>query len=211
MKRKYLQPKDGLAIEQGYIGSIRLTTDDWDLARITAQGRMIASKRRGRKAARDEKQFWLDMKGAIAEVAVTGFLWDAVAAKTYTSDEVLFSDLVAIAPDRKADLRIHGQRYDLKGSSAMIEGLSVRNDEFIAISKAKIGQYEREGYAGVLLAKSWGQVIDIYYLPVAEVKNLELKEPSRKEYSAWYAFTPQVLTDDEAFDVEEEFEAMLDD
>jgi hypothetical protein len=177
-------------LPEGYIGSLPVKTLEWDLARLVTQARMLATQMRGRKVSRDDdKQFWLDMKGAIAEIVFNGFLLDLQKAGNLEG-EFDYAPLVDLKPARRPDLSIKKDQalipFDIKGSSALIEGLSLRDDKLITVSQWQMGSYEKEGYAGIVACKTYGVVMDVCYYRLETVKNWGLRSGKNASTSPYY-------------------------
>lgn len=171
MKRAFLTLNQPLDLStEGYIGSLPITEEDWFLAEHVAHARMSATGRRGRQVPRDPAaQYWLELKGAIAEVTFNGYMFDLLGAGHYSEDELGISPLVHIRNDDRADLVIRDAQFDIKGSSALVPGRSVRNDRYVTISQSKVRGYTTKGYAGLVLGKSYADVLDVFLYRIDSV------------------------------------------
>ncbi|KVD62023.1 hypothetical protein WI88_13405 [Burkholderia ubonensis] len=173
--------------QEGYIGSLPITEEDWFLAEHVAHARMSATSRRGRQVPRDPAaQYWLELKGAIAEVTFNGYMFDLLGAGHYSEDELGISPLVHIRNDDRPDLVIRDSQFDIKGSSALVPGRSIRNDRYITISQSKVRGYTVQGYTGLVLGKSYADVLDVFMYRIAGVYDWETGKAANARTGDYY-------------------------
>ena len=191
MQRAFLTLNKPLDLsDEGYLGSLPITEQEWSLAEHVSRARMSATSRRGRQVPRDpDAQYWLELKGAVAEVVFNGFMFDLRDAGRYTEDELGISALVHIKNDDSPDLVLGDARFDIKGSSALIPGRSIRNDRYVTISQSKARGYTAAGYTGLILGKSYSDVLDVFYYKIESVYSWEKGKAINARTSDYYKIT----------------------
>lgn len=188
-------------LPEGYLGSLPIRAEEWELAKILARGRTLANQLRGRKVPRNnDKQYWLDLKGSIAEVVLIGFLLDLNASGKLKGafDCAALLDLV---PARRPDLTLNSEygseRFDIKGASGLIEGLSVRDDRLITVSQSQLKLYETGCFRGIFACKAYKGVLDVCYYSLQTVGCWTLHPAAAPGMSDYYATGIPVFKDAE--------------
>ncbi|VWC25967.1 hypothetical protein BLA23254_06064 [Burkholderia lata] len=116
-------------------------------------------------------------------------MFDLLGAGLYRDDELGISPLVHIKNDDSPDLTLETATFDIKGSSALIPGRSIRNDRYVTISQSKFRSYTSKKYSGLILGKSYTEVLDVFHYKIASVADWEIGQAINNRTSDYYKIT----------------------
>jgi hypothetical protein len=172
----------------GYLGSTTINETDWQEAAHVASSRQniaTAGEFQQVKNRDPVKQYQKDLKGAIAEIGFEAHL-SAIAALNDAEYET--AALVASEPVANQDVTFAGLRFDIKGCSALVEGLTTREDKLLIINCT---QHDKKyaGYCGYFFVKSYREHQDVFFFRRADLGAAGgwKREPGKARSGDYYA------------------------